>query len=93
MRVENHAFAGIDAISGKREHRLPRPGARVVANVQAATLNAFIRETVSHKVSLLCTDQWPGYNCLDKDFPRASTSLAQFTLKPSKAFGRSSSAV
>jgi transposase-like protein len=39
--------------------------ARVVPNVQAATLTAFVREAVSHKVSLLCTDQWVGY----KRFP------------------------
>jgi ISXO2-like transposase domain len=46
--------------------------ARVVANVQAATLTAFVREAVSHKVSLLCTDQYPGYNPLDKDYPHAT---------------------
>jgi IS1 family transposase/transposase-like protein len=51
--------------------------ARVVANVQAATLNAFVRETVSHKVSLLCTDQWAGYNILDKDFPHATIDHAR----------------
>ena len=50
---------------------------RVVANVQAATLNAFVRETVSHKVSLLCTDQWVGYNSLDKDFPHATVDHAK----------------
>jgi IS1 family transposase len=43
--------------------------ARVVANVQAATLNAFVREAVSHKVSLLCTDQWAGYKRLGKEYP------------------------
>ena len=35
--------------------------ARVVANVRADTLVSFVREAVSHKVSLLCTDQWVGY--------------------------------
>jgi transposase-like protein len=44
--------------------------ARVIANVQAATLEAFVRETVSHKVSLLCTDQWVGYKHLI-DYPHA----------------------
>jgi transposase-like protein len=44
--------------------------ARVIANVQGATLERFVRETVSTKVSLLCTDQYPGYNRLNKDFPR-----------------------
>jgi hypothetical protein len=31
--------------------------ARVVENVRAGTLTAFVHEAVSHKVSLLCTDQ------------------------------------
>jgi hypothetical protein len=35
--------------------------ARVVANINSDTLTAFVREAVSHKVSLLCTDQWAGY--------------------------------
>jgi IS1 family transposase len=51
--------------------------ARVVANVQAATLNAFVRETVSHKVSLLCTDQWAGYNKLGKEFPHGVVDHAK----------------
>jgi len=51
--------------------------ARVISNVQAATLNAFVRETVSHKVSLLCTDQWPGYRGLDKEFPHATVDHAK----------------
>jgi hypothetical protein len=46
--------------------------ARVVANVNSDTLTAFVREAVSHKVSLLCTDQYPGYNPLDKDYPHAT---------------------
>src|SRR5712692_8471657 len=40
--------------------------ARVVENVRSETLTAFVREAVSHKVSLLCTDQWTGYKQLDK---------------------------
>jgi IS1 family transposase len=51
--------------------------ARVVANVQAATLEAFVRETVSNKVSLLCTDQWAGYNRLSKDFPHTTVDHAK----------------
>jgi transposase-like protein len=43
--------------------------ARVIQNVRADTLTAFVREAVSHKVSLLCTDQWVGYNKLGKDYP------------------------
>jgi transposase-like protein len=47
--------------------------ARVVANVRADTLTGFIREAVSHKVSLLCTDQWVGYKHLNKEFPQHQT--------------------
>jgi transposase-like protein/IS1 family transposase len=43
--------------------------ARVVANITSDTLTAFVREAVSHKVSLLCTDQWPGYKRLDGESP------------------------
>ncbi len=32
----------------------------------------FVREAVSHKVSLLCTDQWKGYKKLDKEYPHAT---------------------
>jgi ISXO2-like transposase domain len=45
--------------------------ARVVENVRADTLCEFVREAVSHKVSLLCTDQWTGYRQLDKEYPHA----------------------
>jgi transposase-like protein len=34
--------------------------ARVVENASRLTLEAFVRETVSTKVSLLCTDAFPG---------------------------------
>jgi transposase-like protein len=43
--------------------------ARVVQNVRASTLTEFVREAVSTKVSLLCTDQWVGYNKLNADYP------------------------
>ncbi|VTZ25596.1 transposase [Methylocella tundrae] len=43
--------------------------ARVVSNVTAATLEAFVNEAVSNKVSLLCTDQWAGYRKLGKEYP------------------------
>ena len=46
--------------------------ARVVENVRADTLCDFVREAVSHKVSLLCTDQWKGYRKLDKEYPHAT---------------------
>jgi len=40
--------------------------ARVIANVKTSTLETFVSEAVSHKVSLLCTDQWVGYHGLSK---------------------------
>ena len=52
--------------------------ARVVANVRTATLEAFVSEAVSHKVSLLCTDQWIGYHGLGKKgYPHATIDHAQ----------------
>jgi transposase-like protein len=41
--------------------------ARVIANVQATTLSAFVHEAVSEKVSLLCTDAWKGYGKLAEE--------------------------
>ncbi len=43
--------------------------ARVIKNVRASTLEAFVHEAVSHKVSLLCTDQWVGYKHLAEEYP------------------------
>jgi transposase-like protein len=43
--------------------------ARVIDNVQAETLSDFVRQSVDTKVSLLCTDQWVGYNGLANDYP------------------------
>jgi hypothetical protein len=51
--------------------------ARVVANVRASTLEALVREAVSHKVSLLCTDQWVGYKHLGKEFPHGVVDHAK----------------
>ena len=34
-----------------------------------ATLTTFVHEAFSHKVSLLCTDQWNGYKGLGKEYP------------------------
>jgi IS1 family transposase len=50
--------------------------ARVVENVRASTLTEFVRESVSTKVSLLCTDQWVGYKHLDKEYPHATVDHA-----------------
>jgi transposase-like protein len=43
--------------------------ARVIENVRASTLTGFVRESVSHKVSLLVTDDWVGYRHLAPEFP------------------------
>jgi len=51
--------------------------ARVVENVRADTLTAFVREAVSHKVSLLCTDQWTGYKHLGKEYPHGMVDHAK----------------
>jgi ISXO2-like transposase domain len=51
--------------------------ARVVANVTSDTLTAFVREAVSHKVSLLCTDQWAGYGQLGKEYPHGVVDHAK----------------
>ena len=51
--------------------------ARVVANVKTATLEAFVNEAVSHKLSLLCIDQWVGYHGLSKKgYPHATIDHA-----------------
>jgi transposase-like protein len=47
--------------------------ARVIENTRAGTLEKFVRETVSHKVSLLCTDKWVGYKHLNREFPQHGT--------------------
>jgi transposase-like protein len=48
--------------------------ARVIENVQTRTLEAFVHEAVSNKVSLLCTDDAGGYRHLSRDYPHAAIS-------------------
>jgi len=43
--------------------------ARVIANTTTNTLDAFVREAVSNKVSLISTDEHSGYRHLSRDFP------------------------
>ncbi len=56
--------------------------ARVINSVDAATLTAFVRGAVSEKVSLLCTDTYPGYNKLDAKYPhgRVDHSRGQYVV-------------
>jgi hypothetical protein len=51
--------------------------ARVIQNVSAVTVESFVSEAVSEKVSLLCTDQWTGYRNLKKTFPHATVDHAK----------------
>ena len=51
--------------------------ARVINNVQRATLEAFVNEAVSDKVSLICTDQWTGYDKLGFTFPHGTVDHAK----------------
>jgi IS1 family transposase/transposase-like protein len=50
--------------------------ARVISDVRAKTLETFVRESVSTKVSLICTDKWVGYKHLDREFPHAAIDHA-----------------
>jgi transposase-like protein len=43
--------------------------ARVIANTETSTIERFVRETVSHRVSLLCTDEYTGYRKLGFEYP------------------------
>jgi transposase-like protein len=42
---------------------------RVIDNTDTNTLDSFVREAVSNKVSLLVTDEHSGYRLLKRDFP------------------------
>jgi transposase-like protein len=51
--------------------------AKVIAKMDATTLQMFVREAVSRKVSLLCTDQWMGYYGLDIDYRHKTVNHAR----------------
>lgn len=44
--------------------------AKVIESIDSATLIGFVREAVSRRVSLLCTDQWKVYDALGVGYPR-----------------------
>lgn len=46
--------------------------ARVIGSASFAAVQGFVRETVATKVSILATDQWKGYEGLDREFERYS---------------------
>jgi hypothetical protein len=43
--------------------------ARVIANTDTQTLDSFVREAVSEKVSMICSDEHSGYRALGETFP------------------------
>jgi transposase-like protein len=56
---------GKDTVVGAVE-RKGNVVARVIAHADTGTLNSFIREAISEKVSLIATDEHPGYRKLKK---------------------------
>jgi IS1 family transposase/transposase-like protein len=50
--------------------------ARVVGNVRKETLRQFIREAVSHKVSLICTDDNLAYQNMEGEYPHGVVNHA-----------------
>jgi transposase-like protein len=44
--------------------------AKVISSIDATTLLGFVREAVSRKVSLICTDQWKVYDALGIGYPK-----------------------
>jgi transposase-like protein len=45
--------------------------ARVVLGVDRATIEGFVNEAISERVSLICTDSFPGYKHLDATYPHS----------------------
>lgn len=48
--------------------------ARVIANTEGETLRKFVREVVSHKVSLVSTDEARAYQTLNREFPHGAVN-------------------
>ncbi len=61
-RTEGTGDEGKDTVVGA----VSRKGNVVIENADTATLNSFIREAISEKVSLIATDDYPGYRKLKK---------------------------
>lgn len=58
----------IGAVSRKEK----RVVARVLSRIDKMTVARFVAGAVEQKVSVLCTDEWPGYKTLDQFFERGS---------------------
>jgi len=54
--------------------RKGRVVARVIENVKAETLRAFVRRAVSTEVELLCTDEAHAYDRLSEEFPHGTVN-------------------
>jgi transposase-like protein len=50
---------------------------QIIENTSAATLEGFVRKTVSDKVELVATDQWVGYKHLSPEFPHETVDHMQ----------------
>jgi transposase-like protein len=64
-RTEGTGGEGKETVVGAIE-RKGNIVARVIEHADTETLNSFIREAISEKVSLIATDDYPGYRNLKK---------------------------
>jgi transposase-like protein len=72
-RTPGTGSAGKEIVVGAVE-RKGNVVARVIAHANTATLNAFVRQAVSDKVSLIATDENAAYNPLDEIFNHGSVN-------------------
>jgi hypothetical protein len=72
-RTPGTGSAGKEIVVGAVE-RKGNVVARVISRADTATLNAFVRQAVSDKVSLIATDENAAYNPLDEIFSHGSVN-------------------
>jgi transposase-like protein len=72
-RTEGTGSPGKEIVVGAVE-RKGNVVARVISRANAATLNAFVRQAVSEKVSLIATDENAAYNPLDEIYNHGSVN-------------------
>jgi len=63
---------GKSAVVGAVSRTGKKVVAKVLDNVNKMSVASFVAETIQPKVSVLCTDEWPGYKILDTFFERGS---------------------
>lgn len=66
QRAKKGGSAGNKMIVAGAVERGGNVVARVIAKASKPVLESFIREAVSDRVSLVCTDQWPAYTDLNR---------------------------